>query len=143
MCDEAMMGSDRRRQTPFRRTSKRKKYLKISSRGLVPNSHVLHTLLSHLDVPSNFNFSRVQGYGPVTCEIKSVPEVLHFRQMFHGLRGVVVAGADRGRGVVNEKFGGEDKAGLPQQAGVNSAFWSYALADHVLDQRLKFPQVWG
>jgi|GEM_PF-4218699 len=55
--------------------------------------------------------------------------------MFHGLRGVVVAGADRGRGVVYEKFGGEDKA------GVNSAFWSCAQADQVLDQRLEFPQV--
>ena len=57
--------------------------------------------------------------------------------MFHGVRGVVVAGADGGRGVVYEKFSGEDKA------GVNSAFWSYAQADQVLDQRLEFPQVWG
>jgi len=57
--------------------------------------------------------------------------------MLHGLRGVVVVGADRGRGVVYEEFGGEDKA------GVNSAFRSYAQADQVLDQRLEFPQVWG
>ena len=48
-----------------------------------------------------------------------------------------MVGADRGRGVVYEEFGGEDKA------GVNSAFWSYAQADQVLDQRLEFPQVWG
>ena len=56
--------------------------------------------------------------------------------MFHGLRGVAVAGADRGLGVVYEEFGGEDKA------GVNSTVWSSAQADQVLDQRLEFPQVW-
>ena len=55
--------------------------------------------------------------------------------MLHGLRGVVVVGADRGRGVVYEEFGGEDKV------GVNSAFLSYAQADEVLDHRLEFPQV--
>ena len=55
--------------------------------------------------------------------------------MFHGLRGTVVAGADRGLGVVYEEFGGEDKV------GVNSAFWSCTQVDHVLDQRLEFPQV--
>ena len=55
--------------------------------------------------------------------------------MFHGLRGTVVAGADRGLGVVYEEFGGEDKV------GVNSAFWSCTQDDHVLDQRLEFPQV--
>ena len=48
--------------------------------------------------------------------------------MFHRLRWVVVAGTDRGREVVYEEFGGENKA------GVNSAFWSCAQADHVLDQ---------
>ena len=57
--------------------------------------------------------------------------------MFHGLRGVVVAGADGGREVVYEEFGGEFRA------GVNSAFWSCAQADQVLDHRLEFPQVWG
>ena len=60
---------------------------------------------------------------------------LHFRQIFHGLRGAVVAGADRGRGIVCEEFGGEGKV------GVDSAFWSCTQVDHVLDQRLEFPQV--
>ena len=48
---------------------------------------------------------------------------------------MVVAGADSGRQVADEEFGGKDRSEF------SSAFWSCTQAHHVLDQRCEFLRV--